>query len=443
MCGTLALMAAAAQRRPTFSSDVAPLVYARCAGCHQPGDSGPFPLLSYDDARTRADKIVEAVASRQMPPWIAAEASGYPALRDDRRLQPRHIETFRNWVAAGMPAGDLTRAPWPPAFPMGWPLGVPNLTMTLPKPVSIPPGTTDIFFNVVFDLRLPEDRWLTAVDYRPTAAGMVSHAVFFAAPAPIVVGDEDALPGFAGLLGGGQPDKINEELAAVDRSLSTIGIWVKGMPPRTTPPGQAVHLPRGSNLIMQLHLRASDTGTVEDGQVALYFADKRPAVSLSSLQVPPAFGMAAGIDLPAGDPRIVVKDAFTLPVDVTAFGARGHANDLGRDLKMTAALPNGSGRGLLWVDRWDLRWQETFYFTAPVRLPRGTTIHVELAYDNSAGNPRQRVDPPRRVLWGPRLSDEVGSMELLIGSLSDADGAALAAARAEHLRRQLLRSVKR
>ena len=430
------------QRRPDFASDVAPLLYAHCTTCHRPDTPSTFPLVSYDDARSRGKEIADAVASRRMPPWLAVSASGYVSLHGERRLQAKEITTIQNWIAAEMPSGDLKRAPWPPALPMGWTLGVPNLTMTFPRPMSMPPSSQDLTFNVVFDLNFPEDRWITGIDYRPSSSALLSHARFFALPASMVLGDEDVLPGFAGLPDGASPGKVSDELTAVDRALTPLAVWTPGVTPRTAPDGLAVRLPKGTNLVMQVTARASDTGAIEDGQIALYFTTARQTTPLTSLAVPSSLGIAAGIDLPPGAAKVVVKETFTLPIDVVAYGARGHAHELGRDLKMTATLPNRSIRGLLWIDRWDPRWQETFYFSEPVRLRKGTTLNVEITYDNSDGNPRQRSKPPRRVTWGPRLSDEVGGIELLIAVAPAADAAALAEARTAHFRRQLLRTVK-
>jgi hypothetical protein len=430
------------QRRPNFAEEVAPIVHAHCTTCHRPGDSAPFALLSYDDVRARGREIADAVKSRRMPPWLPVAASGYPSLHGDRRLQARQIETLVSWVDAGMPPGDLKRAPWPPTFPMGWQLGVPNLTMTLPRPMSIPASSHDLTFNVLLHLAFPEDRWITALDYRPSSTAAISHARFFAASSALVIGEEDALPGFAGLLGPNPPETIADELARVDSQLTPLGVWASTAPARAAPAGTAIHLPKNTNIVMQVVARASDTGAIEDGQVALYFTTARQTTPLTSIAVPSSLGIAAGIDLPAGDARAIVRDALTLPIDVMAFGARGHAHNLGRDLKFTARLPNGSVRGLLWIDRWDPKWQDTFYFTSPIRLPKGTTVHVEMTYDNSAGNPRQRSDPPRRVSWGSQLSAEVGSMELVIALPPAADTAALAAARAAHFRRQLLKPAK-
>src|SRR5690606_29970781 len=55
---------AAAQQPPTFTGEVAPLVYDACATCHRPTGSAPFSLLAYDDVRSRIDAIVAATASR-------------------------------------------------------------------------------------------------------------------------------------------------------------------------------------------------------------------------------------------------------------------------------------------------------------------------------------------------------------------------------------------
>lgn len=443
--GTIAIASAttsaAPQRRPDFVRDVAPIVYAHCVTCHGPTQIAPFPLLSYDDVRAKGKAIVQVLSSKRMPPWNAAAAPGFPALQHERRLPERQAATLTAWVAAGMPAGDLSRAPLPPTFPMGWPLGLPSLTLTLPRAIFIPPDTADRVFTIAFGLDFPNDRWIQAIDYAPTARAALSHALFFAVPATTAVDNGDVLPGVDGLPGAAPTPSLGERLIDAERTVETLGVWVASSQPGRSPNGAAFRLPKRSNLVMQLHARAADTGAIEDGTVAVYFANAQPASPLMPLQVPPLFGIRAGIDLAPGDARITISDTFVLPVDVTAFGARGHAHDLARELKMTATLPNGSTRGLLWIDRWTVAWQDTYYFTAPVRLPRGTTIRVDLTYDNSAGNPRNRSIPPLRVTWGPALSEEIGSMDLVIAVPNDVDTARLSTARAEHFKRQLARSL--
>jgi mono/diheme cytochrome c family protein len=428
-------------QRPDFTSAVAPLLHAHCIACHRPGGEAPFPLLSYDDARARAEDIRSAVRSRRMPPWSAMSASGYPDLLHDPRLSAREIATIVSWIDAGTPAGNLSKPAVPPAFPASWALGLPDLTLSLPRAVSLPPDTSARAFNVVLYMNFPADRWITAIDYQPSSRDLLNHAVIFAAPAAMNIDAEDVLPGFAGLTAAGTGASLGQRLAEVDRSLESIGVWTPYARVWPAPDRSAIRLPKGTNLVMQFHARPTDTGAIEDGTVAIYFSKTAPVTSLTSLQVPSSLGIVAGLDIPAGQPRALFRDELTLPIDVTAFGARGHAHELGRDLKLTARLPNGSVRGLLWIDRWETRWQQSYYFAAPIKLPKGTKIQVEITYDNSPDNPRNPSSPPRRVLWGPRLGDEVSAMDLIIATPDQADAAALASARTARFREQLLKTI--
>src|SRR5438105_3094626 len=48
----------------TYARDVAPIVFKQCVSCHRPGQIGPFPLLTYQDARKRAQQIAAVTRSR-------------------------------------------------------------------------------------------------------------------------------------------------------------------------------------------------------------------------------------------------------------------------------------------------------------------------------------------------------------------------------------------
>ena len=431
------------QRRPNFVEHIAPIVHIKCAPCHRPGAAAPFPLLSYDDVQARGKDVAAAVRARHMPPWRAASGSGFPPMRDDARLTDRQIATITDWVDAGMPSGDLTRATPPPPFPTGWRLGVPDLTLTLPRTISIPASNEDQRVNIAIYLNLPADHWITAIDYQPTARSAIDHVLFFSAPTSLVVDDEDALPGFGGLLGSGRMDNLGERMTMSGLAVEHVGTWVPGGLVRVAPEGLGPRLPARSNLIMQLHTRATDTGAVEDGRVAIYFSRSPVNRTLTPLQLPPAFGMVSGLNIPPDEPRYVLRDSFTLPADADAIGASGYAHLLAREMKLTARLPGGATRGLLWIDRWDVAWQDTYYFAAPIRLPKGTVIQSEIVYDNSTGNPRNPSAPPRRVAWGASMADEMGSVTLLLAARDESSTAALAAARAQHFQELLVRPIRR
>jgi mono/diheme cytochrome c family protein len=423
---------------PTFATDVAPIVYGRCIACHRPGQAGPFPLTSYEEVKRRGDLIVRATGRRYMPPWHATSADGFPEFRDDRRLSDREIATLRDWVVAGMPSGDLSRAPAPPTFAEGWALGRPDVELQFAREIDVPADGPDQYRNVVLPLNLPDEKWITAIDFEPSARKVVHHALFFVTPAAdsASIGSDDVVPGFGGA-GRGRGLRGGLGQNGAERGGGGIGGWVPGMTPRFFPEGIAQRLPPNSNLVVQLHLHPSGKPEAERGRLALYFASEPPAKSLVSFQVPPVFGFAKGIDIPPGEAHYEIEDALVLPADVEAFGARGHAHYLARNMKMTATLPDGSTKGLLWIDDWDFGWQDSYFYKTPFVLPKGTRIEVRIAYDNSASNIRNPSDPPKRVTWGRGSLDEMGSMSLLVAPRSTADEALLRQAQAAHFRRQL------
>ena len=182
---------------------------------------------------------------------------------------------------------------------------------------------------------------------------------------------------------------------SADESWGGLGGWVPGVTPRFYPDGIAQPFPKHSNLVIQLHIHPNDTAATEDGRLALYFTKTPPPKSLTGIQVPPAFGFAAGIDIPAGEKRFVVHDTFELPIDVEAYGARGHAHYLCREMKMTATLPNGSKRGLLWIANWDFGWQDSYYFKTPMKLPKGTRSTWTSSTTTPTAFPPTRTRRPR------------------------------------------------
>lgn len=437
---------------PTFATDVAPLIYERCSVCHRPGQSAPFSLLTFDDVKKRGEFIVKVTARRYMPPWHAMHAPGFEEFRDDRRLSDAQLAMLKAWVDAGMPSGDLSKAPKAPEFASGWSLGTPDLLLTLPEPITVPAEGADVYKNVVLPVDLPDDRWITAIDFAPTARREVHHALFFTGDAKLssMVGDNDLLPGLnlnaargggagrgaaGGRRGGGGGNALTQ---ALDSAWGGVGGWVPGITPKLFPAGIAQPFPAHSNLVVQLHLHPSGRVQTEKGQLAIYFAKKAPERSLTSVQVPPMFGYAAGIDIPAGNAHYSIKDSFVLPVDVDAYGVRGHAHYLAKEMKMTATLPDGSTRGLLWISDWDFGWQDSYYYQTPFRLPKGTKVDTEIVYDNTAANPRNPNNPLKRVRWGRESFDEMGSMTLMVAAMNAREGDTLRQTQSQHFRQQLM-----
>src|SRR5262245_66448756 len=86
---------------PTFSKDVAPILYSKCVSCHRAGEIGPMSLISYREVRPWAASIRDKVSNRIMPPWHADQQ--YGSFRNDRSLTSAQIDTIVRWASAGAP----------------------------------------------------------------------------------------------------------------------------------------------------------------------------------------------------------------------------------------------------------------------------------------------------------------------------------------------------
>src|SRR5438309_667556 len=104
MLGFSGVARAADAPTPTFTKDVAPILYKSCAECHCPTMFAPMSLMTYDEARPYARAIKQNVVARHMLPWVADPA--YGTIKNDPRLTETEIATIVSWVDAGAPKGD-------------------------------------------------------------------------------------------------------------------------------------------------------------------------------------------------------------------------------------------------------------------------------------------------------------------------------------------------
>ena len=121
---------------------------------------------------------------------------------------------------------------------------------------------------------------------------------------------------------------------------------------------------------------------------------------------------------------------MTLPRDVQLAGVTPHAHYLCKDMKVTATLPDGSIKPLIWIKDWDFNWQNAYRYRTPLDLPKGTRIDLEYTYDNSENNPHNPAHPPVRIHWGEQTKDEMALVFLSV-VLPSRDGHSRIAARCE------------
>ncbi|HEX3446407.1 MAG TPA: cytochrome c, partial [Chthoniobacterales bacterium] len=127
-----ALKSTKTEGQVTFNHDIAPIVFRVCAQCHHPGEAGPFPLLTYADAKSHGRQIAFVTSKRAMPPWLPD--AGELKFTDDLRLSEEEISTIQRWVDQGEIEGSPADLPAQPTFNAGWQLGKPDVIARAEKP---------------------------------------------------------------------------------------------------------------------------------------------------------------------------------------------------------------------------------------------------------------------------------------------------------------------
>jgi tetratricopeptide (TPR) repeat protein len=393
---------------PTYTKDVAPILFSRCAPCHRPGEVAPFPLLTYADAQQRATKIAAETRERHMPPWLP-ERGEFPIV-GERRLSEEQIAVLERWAQAGAPEGNASDLPPAPAFPDGWQLGRPDAVVTPSQPYRMQPTTDDVYRNLIVRTSLPSDVFVRAVEFKTNGAP-IHHAVIRvdSTQGSRRRDGEDGQPGFDGM----GWDTVQ------DPDGHFVG-WAPGRGPIVAPDGMPWRLDRGADLVVELHMVPSRKPLVIQPTIALFFADAPPR------QTPLTVKMGSRlIDIPAGKRDYVVTDTYELPVPVDLLGVYPHAHYLARDMDVTATFPDGTTKRLLHIPQWSFHWQQDYRYVTPIALPRGTRVVMKYTYDNSEANEENPRDPPVRVRVGPRSVDEMAELGLQVLTKSLADSATL------------------
>jgi hypothetical protein len=374
---------------PTFNRDVAPILYNNCSNCHRPGEVAPFALLTYDDAAKRAKQIAAVTQARFMPPWKAEP--GYGHFLNERRLTDQQIAIIREWATNGAPEGDASQKPAVPKFSNGWQAGEPDQVVAMAQPFSLPAEGPDVFRCFVIPLNAKEDEYVSMVEFRPGNHRVVHHSILFM--------DNTGQARKREKVPGQGYDCVGGPGLAISGGL---GGWAPGASPTKLDDGISQIIPKGSDLVMQLHYHLSGKAEEDRSQVGITFSKTPPVRGLSLLTVG-----NASIDIPAGESQYVVNASATLPMDSEVIGVFPHAHYLCKDMKVDAKLPDGTVKPLIWIKDWDFNWQGSYRYETPLKLPKGTEIAMVYTYDNSASNPRNPSNPPREVRFGEQTTNEM------------------------------------
>ena len=407
-----AAASATEKRSVTYHRDVARILQQNCTGCHHEGGLAPFALDTMAAVLDRAKTIKRVIEKAQMPPWFAApsEDPGGPARwANDHSLSRMDREDLLGWIEGDRAEGNPADAPRPRAHSSEWLIGQPDAVFQLPKPVAVKAEGVMPYQNLVIETSLEEDKWVSAIEIRPTDREVVHHAlVFVKSPG----GKGGVLDRARAAVGG---RRIAED--PEDETRGYFGIYVPGNSVVRYPDGFGRLLPKGSKLRFQMHYTPKGEATEDQTRIGFIFAKRKPdhvvqvaGISNPRLSIPPH----------ASDHRETASLKVPVAVRVLAFAPHLHVR--GKSFRYETVMPDGSRKTLLDVPRYDFNWQLAYRLASPELVPAGSRVEVTAVYDNSASNPAN-PDPNRTVRWGPQTFDEMllGYMEYFVPSRPPAE----------------------
>lgn len=410
------------QKNPTWSGEIATIIYTNCTPCHRPGQSGSFDLLRYSDAVKRAKLIRFVTGTGYMPPWPADP--GYSHFIGERVLDPEQIALIRTWVDKGTPRGDSLHEPPLPEFYEGSYFGKPDLVIPVQQAVQLRGNGSDAFLIMKFPYRMAKDTFADFVEFVPDQRKLVHHV-----NGHLVSYDETR--SFDYFNGVASHSDTQAQLMDVYRNMH-IPYTDRGQPQfPTLTPNTVYYLPgyippaypkevggfrlrkNGLFLLNNIHYGPSGVDVKDSSHINVFFRKTPIERPIAETQLG-TFGLSPiepELVIPANELK-TFRTQTTLQQSISVLSVNPHMHLLGKTFIAYALKPNGDTIPLIRIKKWDFRWQYYYTFKHPVMLEAGSTIKVEGVYDNTNANPNNPFHPPRTITQGNGVESMKTSEEM-------------------------------
>jgi hypothetical protein len=383
---------------PTFAKDVAPIFQAKCQTCHHQGTSAPMSLVTFEEVRPWAKSIQQRVANRDMPPWHLDKTVGIKHYKNDRSLSDNEISTILRWVDGGAPLGNPADLPAPRAFAADseWFIGEPDLKVTTPNDFTMYANGPDWWIDQFADVTIDEDRWIKAMEIKPSNPKIVHHVVIYVIEPDAPEGTPETGVQLHEYAVGKYGDIYGENTGRL--------------------------LKKGTKLRYDMHYFAIGSEQHNKTTMAFKFYPKGvvPKYQVRSQ----ALRNIPNDELEVPPNTVVRTDGyFRLPRNARIDAFQPHMHMRGRGMTLEAIDPVTNRTQILSsVDHFDFNWHINYVYAdeeAPL-LPAGTVLHMIGIHDNTSAN-RRNPDPNMWVGFGERSVDDMLQVWVNVVYLDDAE----------------------
>lgn len=360
----------------SYHDTIAPILEERCVECHQVGGIGPWAMTSYDMIKGFSPMIREVIRTDRMPPWHSDPNIG--SFLHDRSLTSNEIKTLVHWIEAGSPRGEGYDPLADPRESLpDWPLGVPDLILTVPSFDVPATGVVDYQRPYVVN-PLEEGKWLRASTVKVGSRESVHH---------VLTGYLKKIPK------SGQSNEV--------RWGASVGGYAVGAESMIAREGLGTYIPAGGAIGLQMHYTPFGREVTDTTQIGLYFYDKRPPRMLRNSVI-----MDFSIEIPPEKANHAETAYLEFPKDAELFYAFPHAHYRGQSSTLAIRYPDGREEMILSLPKYDFNWQRAYEFKDPIKIPAGAKLIARYTYDNSTQN-AANPDPSKKIVWGDQSFEEM------------------------------------
>jgi hypothetical protein len=431
-------LSAAADTVPTFTKDVAPILYAKCISCHRAGEVAPMSLIKYNEVRPWAKAIRGKTMSREMPPWGADLKHG--KFRNDNSLTQQEIDTLSAWAEGGAPKGDDADMPPVPKFFSGWTAADaagsdPDYVIEMMKPFQVPAEGELPNLNFYTPIPFKTDRFSRLLEARPGTRSLVHHYTVSVNDLP--EGSRLDEGGELYYADGTKQNDVERNRANVRRERANSTLIVDYVPGRSAIPARSsdigFRIPAGKHINFGMHYQPSGRPELDQSKLGIWFNTKSKVQELyrESIGTPlPTMADRAEFyrvegktelfdrktmrgrhedhwpPVPAFSDNYTAMGATAITEPITLFGFTPHMHLRGKDMKWVLTTPDGREETLLNIPKYDFNWQTYYELAQPRKIPAGSTITTVAHWDNTAKNPYNPA-PDKEVYWSEQSWDEM------------------------------------
>lgn len=389
----------------TWADDIAPILYSNCTSCHHTGGLAPNSLMSYTDAYNYRSMIKTYVESKYMPPW--PPDAQYKHLAHERVLSPSDINKISQWVSGGGVQGNTANAPTPPTYTNSS-TQLSSVDFTGKMQSYMVNTGSDLYRCFVINTNFSVDKFAAEIEVKPGNASIVHHVLVFEDTTALIKQKDsaDAGAGYTSFFGTGSNDS------------RLVGEWVPGTAPIKFPSLMGVRLRKNTRIILQIHYPKGTYLKLDSTRVNIKFATNTTSPLFREVFLAPLLSESNLINGPLSIPPNVVKTftsaatmttSASLPYPaITLLSIAPHMHLIGDKMKVFA-LENSTADTipLINIPKWDFKWQGIYNFRNPMKIPLGSTLVCQSAYDNRASNLNNPNSPPLTVNQGESTSDEM------------------------------------